>query len=122
MGYVHGRNRARRWVSVECGGYTAPALARRARDSARNAERAIHEQATGMLTAGRYELILAGIHHAAVAAAFPEAEVSQDGRRCRLFGTFDDECLPAILDRVAQLGGRVVGILSVDRLRMPVGS
>jgi hypothetical protein len=67
-------------------------------------------------------LLLAGIDHAALAEAFPEAEASRDGGRCRLLGVFDDERLATVVHRIALLGGRVLGILSVDRLAMSVRS
>jgi hypothetical protein len=118
MGYVHGRSRARRRVAFTRGRYIRPALTRRALDLTRRATPDARKPRATRLTPGRYELFLAGIDHAALAAAFPEAEVSRAGGRCRLLAVFDDESLTTVVQRIALLGGRVLGIWSVDRLAM----
>src|SRR5262245_53640181 len=119
MGYVHGRSRARRRVAFARGRWVTPASARHASSSARRPARGRRKPRGGSLTPGRYELILAGIDPAALSAAFPEAAVSRDGGHCRLFAAFDDERLIAGLHRIALLGGRLLGILSADRLPVP---
>ena len=61
--------------------------------------------------AGRYEVLVTAADAVALAIAFPTAGLSQSGAVTVLEGCFDESSMQAALDRLAQLGVTVVGVV-----------